>query len=55
MGIIEEFVTREGTEYGSSDVSLDKKCQQVKSQIIAGEVMITFDDDLQTCSICPSA
>ena len=54
MGIIEEFVTREGTEYGSSDVSLDKKCQQVKSQIIAGEVMITFDDDLQTCSICPS-
>ena len=54
MGIIEEFVTREGTEYGASDISLDTKCQQVKAQLIAGEVIVTFDDDLQTCSICPS-
>jgi uncharacterized protein YheU (UPF0270 family) len=51
MGIIEEFVTREGTEYGESEISLEMKCQQVRQQLRDGEACITFDEELQTCSI----
>ncbi len=54
MGIIEEFVTREGTEYGGSEVALETKCQQVKQQLRSGEAFITFDEELQTCSISPA-
>jgi|TARA_B110000967_G_scaffold190599_1_gene215459 uncharacterized protein YheU (UPF0270 family) len=54
MGIIEEFVTREGTEYGDSEVSLEAKCQQVKNQLRDGEAFITFEEELQTCSISPA-
>ena len=51
MGIIEEFVTREGTEYGESEISLEMKCQEVRQQLRDGEAFITFDEELQTCSI----
>jgi uncharacterized protein YheU (UPF0270 family) len=50
-GIIEEFVTREGTEYGAAEVSLERKYRQVRDQLAAGEAIITFDDEVQTCSI----
>ncbi|MDC0068191.1 YheU family protein [Gammaproteobacteria bacterium] len=53
MGIIEEFVTREGTEYGDSEISLEVKCQQVMRQLREGDAFITFDEELQTCSISP--
>lgn len=55
MGIIEEFVTREGTEYGDSEVSLEIKCLQVRQQLRSGEAFITFDEELQTCSISPAS
>ena len=50
-GVIEEFVSREGTEYGETEVSLEEKVQQVMWQLEKGDVMITFDDQQQTCSI----
>ena len=54
LGIIEEFVTREGTEYGDFEVSLRVKCEQVKQHLRNGEAYITFDEELQTCSISPA-
>ena len=53
-GIVEEFVTREGTEYGARPVSLDEKRQAVMRQLEAGEVLITFNDEDQTCSLIPA-
>jgi uncharacterized protein len=41
--VIEEFVTREGTEYGLDDVPLATKVEQVHRQLVAGEVKIVFD------------
>lgn len=52
-GIIEEFVTREGTEYGAAEVSLADKCRQVRRQLERGEALITYDDVTQSCSIVP--
>ncbi len=53
LGVIEEFVTREGTEYGASEVSLDCKCRQILEQLQAGQARITFDDVKHSCSIVP--
>ncbi len=49
--IIEEFVTREGTEYGASPVSLTTKVAQVKQQISRGEVVISFDPKTETVDL----
>ena len=51
--LIEEFVTREGTEYGRVDVDLDSKVAQVQAQLERGEAVITFDAETETCSIEP--
>ena len=42
-GVIEEFVTREGTEYGDQDVPLETKVAAVKRQLESGEVLVVFD------------
>ena len=50
-GIVEEYVTREGTEYGANDFSLTEKVEQVLQQLEAGEVIIDYDPDSQTCNL----
>ena len=52
-GVIEEFVTREGTEYGAAEVLLSEKCRQVRRQLERGEVVVTWDGRTGTCSILP--
>lgn len=43
QSILEEYVTREGTEYGPTDVSLEAKVSQVRRQLEKGEVVVLFD------------
>lgn len=50
-GVIEEFVTREGTDYGNAEYSLADKCQAVRRQLEIGEAKITWDESTQSCSI----
>ena len=54
-GVIEEFVSREGTEYGAEEIPIERKCQQVRDQLARGEAIITYDDEVQTCSISAAA
>jgi len=49
--IIEEFINREGTDYGVSEVSLETKIQQVRKQISRGDIVITFDHTTETCNL----
>lgn len=51
LGIIEEFITREGTEYGASEVPLETKVAQVAAKIRRGEVIIDFDPITDTVDI----
>lgn len=50
--IIDEFVTREGTDYGE-EYTLDDKVAQVLELLRKDKVMITFDPVSETCSILP--
>ena len=49
--IVEEFVTREGTDYGEEVYSLEQKVESVLEQLENGDVAITFDEETETCSI----
>jgi uncharacterized protein YheU (UPF0270 family) len=49
--LIEEFVTRDGTDYGAHEASLEQKIRQVQRQIERGEAAIVFDPETESCSI----
>lgn len=51
QNLLEEFVTREGTDYGLHAYSLNEKVRQVRRQIEAGRAVILFDPRTETCHI----
>ena len=52
--VVEEFITREGTDYGLREVGLDEKVDDVVGQITRGEARIVFDSDAETVNIVPT-
>ena len=51
QGLIEEFITREGTDYGEVEFSLAQKVKQVEQQLARGEIVIAFDVSTESVSI----
>ena len=49
--VIEEFVSREGTEDGAEDYTPAAKVAQVRLQLQRGEAVIDFDPDTETCHL----
>ena len=49
--VIEEYILREGTDYGVQEVSLQSKIQQVEGQLARGDVLITYDPATETCTL----
>ena len=50
-GLIEEFVTREGTDSGYTRSSLAHNIEQVREQLKAGQAVIVYDPATQTANI----
>lgn len=51
QAVIEEFITREGTDYGQVELSLDQKVAQVRKQLQHGLAVVVFDEATETTSI----
>ncbi|GAB3100556.1 YheU family protein [Aestuariicella hydrocarbonica] len=51
QGLIEEFITREGTDYGEMEIALSDKVEQVRAQLASGEVVIVFDTTAESVSL----
>jgi uncharacterized protein YheU (UPF0270 family) len=49
--LIQDFVTREGTDYGLREYSLDEKVQSVRRQLERGEVVIAFDLEQESATL----
>jgi len=45
--IVQEFVTRDGTDYSS----VERRVENVLRQLEAGQVELHFDDQAETCNI----
>lgn len=52
--VIEEYVSREGTDYGPDEYSMADKVAQVRLQLERGIAWIDFDPDTQTCHLLRS-
>ncbi|REL31596.1 YheU family protein [Thalassotalea euphylliae] len=51
--LIQEFVLREGTDYGLEDVELTQKIAQVRQQLASGEAVIVYSELYETVNIIP--
>ncbi len=49
--LVEEFVTRDGTDYGAIERTLDEKVGLVMQQLERGEVAIVVDAEHETIDI----
>lgn len=52
--MLEEFVTRDGTDYGEFEATLSVRVGQVRHQLESEKAAIVFDADEETFSIVPS-
>lgn len=52
-GLVEEFVTRDGTDYGVRERTVEEKCRDVMRQLERGEVKIVFDPASRSANVVP--
>lgn len=50
-GVIEEFVSREGTDYGERAFSMTDKKALVRTQLERGSARLIFDPETESCNI----
>jgi len=55
LGLIEAFITREGTDYGELEWTLAEKVEQVRAQLQRREAVIVFDPLTESTTILPRA
>jgi hypothetical protein len=53
--VVEEFITRSGTDYGARERTLDEKVADVMRQLKRGEVTVVFDTRTNTTNILVAA
>ena len=51
QGVIEEFISRNGTDYGEVEASADTKFRQVKQKLETGSAVLIFEDETETTNI----
>ncbi len=49
--LIEEYVTRDGTDYGTVETPLATRVAQVERALRSGRAVVTFDTALQSATI----
>lgn len=49
--VVEEFITREGTDYGLHEVDLESKVADVMRQLDRGEAKVVFDPGTESVTL----
>lgn len=50
-GVIEEFISRNGTDYGAVEASWKTNIKQVKSKLKDKSAILVFDDETETTNV----
>jgi uncharacterized protein YheU (UPF0270 family) len=50
-GLVEEFVTRAGTDYGVVERGVEEKIAEVLAQLASGEARLVFDPETETANV----
>lgn len=51
--VLEEFITREGTDYGEYEWTLEAKLNQLRAQLASGKACLCYDPIGQSCTVLP--
>ena len=51
FSIIEEFVLREGTDYGAYEVNFRSKIDEIYRKLESDEYSISYDESTESCTI----
>jgi uncharacterized protein YheU (UPF0270 family) len=51
QGVIKEFISRNGTDYGEIEAATETKFRQVKYKLETGSAVLIFDDETETTNI----
>ena len=54
-GLVQEFVTRDGTDYGAVERSIEEKAAEVRRLLASGEARVVFDPGTETANIILAA
>jgi len=54
QGVIEEYISRDGTDYGEVETSREAKFRQVKHKLENRSAVLVFDDETETTNIFPA-
>ena len=49
--VLEEYASRDGTDYGAVECSLAQKVSQLKAMLTSGEIVVVFDQSSETCDV----
>lgn len=55
QSLLEEFASRDGTDYGERERTLDDKVQRLHSQLSSGDVQILYDAHSEHWDLVPRA
>ena len=55
QALLEEFATRDGTDYGERELSLAAKVERLQRQLHAGDLHILYDADSELWDLVPRA
>lgn len=51
QALIEDFVTRDGTDYGWEEMSIQEKAGLLLEQLKSGKLLISYNEELQSCGL----
>ncbi len=49
--VLESFILREGTDYGTEELHFETKIQRLRGQLEKGDVKIVFDPNLESLTL----
>jgi hypothetical protein len=55
QALLEEFVTRDGTDYGERERTLEEKVAQLHNQLRSGDLQILYDVDSEQWDVVARA
>jgi uncharacterized protein YheU (UPF0270 family) len=53
QGLLEEYTSRDGTDYGEQESSLASKVSQLRAQLERGDLRIVYDTDSEQWDVLP--
>ena len=51
QSLVEDFASRDGTDYGETELSLSEKVERIKQMLEQGKIAISFDPDTESCAL----